>query len=389
MTDTIAWSVRELRTEQGAFAASLDADSLDSGGALHEGTFYVWTPAELRSVLGDDDGRRAADWFGVSETGSFEHGASTLTRRVAGSTTLADEASIRERLLSARAGRPRPGRDDKVVVAWNGWLIAALVEAGQVFERPDWAGLAREAAELIWGLHWVDGRLRRTSRDGVVGGAAAILEDYAAMVSACVWLAEAAAPESPPKLWIERAERLCGVIEEAFGAEDGGLFDTAVDAEALFTRPRDPTDNATPSGLSAAVMALSRLSAYTGDERWRRRAEAAADSAAALVRQAPRFAGWLLADAVTRLRQPAVQVAVVGDPSDPGVPRLARIARRNAPAGSVVVVGNGDQSDVPLLADRVQLDGRPTAYVCRDFVCRLPVTEPDELRAQLEPSPAP
>ncbi len=384
--DTVGWLVRELQTSDGAFAASLDADSLDQGGHSQEGAFYVWTPAELDVVLGPGDGARAAAWFGVGDAGTFERGSSTLTRRGPGADGEAERSpEWTSRLLAAREQRARPGRDDKVVAAWNGWLIASLVEAAAVFERPDWCEVAREAAELVWQRHWTDGRLRRTSRDGVAGQAAGILEDYAALIGAFVRLAEASGPDP----WIGRAEQLAVVIESAFGAEDGGFFDTAADAEALFARPRDPTDNATPSGLSVGVQALTRLADYTGEERWRRRAERAADSAAELVRRAPRFAGWLLAEAVTRLRQPAVQVAVVGEADDPATRRLALIAHREAPAGSIVVIGRPDEADVSLLADRTMLDGLPTAYVCRDFVCRLPVTDPDALRAQLSPSLSP
>ncbi len=352
VAETVSWLSRELRTDGGGFAASLDADSPDPDGHAHEGAFYVWTPAELVEVLGETDGRRAADFYGVSDAGTFEQGASTLTRR--GDDSWPDEPAVRERLFEARAGRPVPARDDKVVAAWNGWLIESLVEAGQVFERPDWVESARAAGESVWAVHWVDGRLRRTSRDGVVGTAAGILEDYAALVGAFVRLAEADGPIP----WIGRAEEVAGVIGEVFEAEDGGLFDTAADADPLYARPRDPTDNATPSGLSATVAALSRLSAYTGDGRWAAQAERAAASAAALVRQAPRFAGWLLADAVSGLLRPPVQIAICLDGSEPeSGAELVRLARRLAPAASVLVSGPPDSPGVPLLAGRSVLDG--------------------------------
>ncbi|MBA8794543.1 hypothetical protein FHX74_002162 [Friedmanniella endophytica] len=390
----VGFLLRELRTPEGGFAASLDADSPGPDGRPVEGAFYVWTPAQLAAVLGDELGARAAAELGVSDVGSFERGTSTLTRRDA--RTLTDDGRwpvVRERLWAAREERARPARDDKVVAAWNGWTVSALVEAAGVFERPDWLDAARTAAELVWRLHWDAGaaggagRLRRTSRDGVAGSAAGLLEDYAALTEACVRLAEVLGPDP----WLGRAEALAAVVLTAFGtgpdgaegAADGGFYDTAADAETLVTRPRDPTDNATPSGTSAAVLALQRLSDLTGELRWQRRAERALDSAAVLVRRAPRFAGWLLAATVTRLRQSAVQVAIAGDPDDPATAALATLARRAAPAGSVVVVGRPDQSGVALLADRPLRDGRPTAYVCRHFVCRLPVTEPAELAEQL------
>ena len=265
------------------------------------------------------------------------------------------------------------------MAAWNGWLLESLVQAGVVCHRPEWIEAAVEAAELLWRVHWVDGRLRRTSRDGAAGTAAGTLEDYAAVALGFTRLAAATADP----VWIERAEQLLSVVKAEFADGAGGFYDTAADAEALYTRPKDPTDNATPSGLSTAVHAFALLAELTGLGDHAERAEAAERSAGALVRQAPRFAGWLLASAVTRFRRPPVQVAVVGAVEDPRRAELAGAASRAAPAGSVVVAGEPDQPGMPLLADRPLLEGRPTAYVCRGFVCRLPVTDVDALLAQL------
>jgi uncharacterized protein len=282
-------------------------------------------------------------------------------------------------LLAARARRSRPGLDDKVVAAWNGWLIDALAVAGMVFERPAWVAAATEAAELIWRLHWDGARLRRTSRVGVVGDAPGILEDYAALAQAFVRLAAVHSDST----WSDRARALVAVIEEQFDDGDGGYFDTAADAEALFTRPADPTDNATPSGLSATVHALRALAEFTGEDAYAERADRAAAGAGRLVRGAPRFAGWLLADAVTRLRQPPVQVAVVGPVDAPEARAMLTAAYRSAPGGSVIVAGSPDAAGLPLLADRTMIGGQPTAYVCRHFVCKLPVTTLADLEAQL------
>ncbi|GAA1836227.1 thioredoxin domain-containing protein [Microlunatus capsulatus] len=374
--ETVGWLVREMRTDEGGFAASLDADSADASGAMEEGTYYVWTPDELRAVLGEEDGRWAAEALGVSAEGTFEHGASTLQR-------LAEPdperwGRVRPALLAARQERPRPGRDDKVVAAWNGWLVDSLVQAATAFDRPDWLEHARAAAALVWDLHRRDGRLRRTSRLGVVGTAPGILEDYAALALAATRLAAALGDTT----WLDRARELLEDVLALFDDAGAGFFDTAADAEQLFARPQDPTDNATPSGLSTAVHALRLFAELTGEDRWAERADRAAASAGGLVRQAPRFAGWLLADAVSRLRSAPVQVAVVG-PAGPERDALATTAHRAAPAGSVVVAGTGDDAGFALLADRTARDGRPTAYVCRHFVCRLPVTSAEELRAQL------
>ncbi|HYI55546.1 MAG TPA: N-acylglucosamine 2-epimerase, partial [Microlunatus sp.] len=267
---------------------------------------------------------------------------------------------------------------DKVVAAWNGWLIHSLVQAAGVFGRPDWLALARQATELIWSRHWVAGRLRRTSRDGVVGEAPGVLEDYAAMIMAAVALAAADADAS----WLARADLLAEVIITEF-ADGDGFFDTAADAESLYLRPQDPTDNATPSGLSTTVHALALLGEATGRTELTERADRAAATAGGLVDRAPRFSGWLLAAAASRLVCPPVEVAIAGDPGDPATAELARIAYRRAPAGSVIMVGAPDTPGLALLADRPLRDGRPTAYVCRGFVCRLPVTDPAALAAQL------
>ena len=377
VVETVEWLVRQLQTPQGAFAASLDADSLDEHGHLEEGAYYVWTPAQLTEVLGDSDGTWAASVFSVTVPGTFEGRASTLQ-------LLADAdpdrlARVRRRLREVRDRRSRPGRDDKVVAAWNGWLVSSLVQASVVSERSDWLATAAAAAETVWQTHWRDGRLVRTSRDGEPGEAPGILEDYAALAEACVALAAALAEST----WLDRARQLLAAVLDRFDDGGSGFFDTADDAEQHYARPQDPTDNATPSGLSAAIRALSAMAELTGEDRYGERAERAAHSAGALARQAPRFAGWLLADAISRTApHTPVQVAVVGTDSGQRS-ELLRVAARGAPAGSVVLGGEPDQPGFALLADRPMLGGRATAYVCRHFVCRLPVTTVEELQRQL------
>jgi uncharacterized protein len=378
VADLAGWLLREMATAEGAFAASLDADSLDETGHPREGAFYVWSPEQLRQVLGQADSDWAAEVFGVTDGGTFEDGLSTLQLR--------DDpdperlADVRSRLLAAREQRPRPGRDDKVVAAWNGWLIDSLVQAAMIFDRPEWLAAAQRAAELLWTLHWDDGRLRRTSLGGLLGSAPGILEDYAALTQGFVRLAAATSNAD----WLERARLLVDVVLVQFDDGKGGFYDTAADAERLYTRPSDPTDNATPSGLSATVHALRLLAELTGEDAYAARADAAVAGAAGLVRQAPRFGGWLLADAVTGQHEHTpFQVAVVGEPEDPGRAVLVRTAYLAAPAGSVIVAGRPDQPGFDLLADRSLVAGHATAYVCRHFVCRLPVTSAEGLAGQL------
>ncbi|MBM7516086.1 thioredoxin domain-containing protein [Nocardioides nitrophenolicus] len=371
-TETADFMLRELRTEQGGFASALDADSpAEPGGHAEEGLFYAWTPAQLIEVLGPTDGAWAAELFGVTEEGTFEHGMSTLQLRhypqdPADRSRLAD---VRRRLLAAREQRPRPARDDKVVAAWNGLAISGLVDAGRRLGRPDYVEAARATAELLERLHVKDGRILRVSRDGVVGAHAGVLEDYGCVASGLLALAQATADGR----WLRLATRLLDTALASFAAADGGFYDTADDAEVLVARPRDPGDNASPSGFSSLVHALVEAHALTGDGRYRDAAERALATVSVLADRAPRFAGWSLAAAVTMLDGP-LEVAVVG-PSGPE--RDALVAKALTLPGAVVVAAEGATEEIPLLAGRTPVDGRPAAYVCRGFVCERPVTEPD------------
>jgi uncharacterized protein len=378
VNDLMGWLLREMRTAEGGFAASLDADSLDDHGRHREGAYYAWNREQLSAALGPRDASWAAEIFSVTEQGTFEDGLSTL--QLLGDPEPERLADVRARLSAFREQRARPSRDDKVVAAWNGWLICSLIDAAMVFNEPTWLESARTAGELLWRVHWVDARLRRTSLAGQVGSAPGILEDYAAFAQACVRLAAATAEP----IWLERARELYAVIASQFDDGRGGFFDTAADAERLYARPQDPTDNATPSGLSATVHALRLLSELTGEDAYTDRAMRAAATAGQLVVQAPRFAGWLLADAISYTgNRPPVQVAIVGASDDPARAELVQRVYQAAPAGSVILAGEPEGAGFALLADRPLIENRPTAYVCQHFVCKLPVTSADDLVAQL------
>ncbi|MFC7494465.1 MULTISPECIES: thioredoxin domain-containing protein [unclassified Nocardioides] len=360
--DVAGFLLAELRTAEGGFASALDADSEGE-----EGTFYVWTPAQLVEVLGPDDGAWAARLLTVTDAGTFERGASTLQ-------LLRDPddedrwADVRRRLLDARSLRERPARDDKVVAAWNGLAISGLCRAGYVDE-------ALAAADLLWRVHLVDGRLRRVSRDGEVGSPAGVLEDHGCVAAGFLDLLQV----TGDPVWLERARHLLDTALERFAAADGGFFDTADDAEALVARPRDPSDNASPSGLSSMVHALSTYAAITGSGRHRDAADAALTTVSVIAEKAPRFAGWSLAAAVAMSGGP-LEVAVVGAESEER-DALERRARRHP--GAVVVVADGPTDDIPLLTGRTAVDGAPAAYVCRDLVCERPVTTVDQLDGAL------
>ncbi|RXS66450.1 thioredoxin domain-containing protein [Streptomyces sp. TM32] len=379
--ETADFLVRELRTDQGGFASALDADSDDGTGRHTEGAYYVWTPGQLRAVLGKEDAEFAAAHFGVTEEGTFEEGASVL--QLPDTEGLVDAervASVRQRLLAAREERPRPGRDDKVVACWNGLAIAALAETGAYFDRPDLIQAATDAADLLVRVH-MDGqaRLHRTSRDGTPGANSGVLEDYADVAEGFLTLASV----TGEGVWVEFAGLLLDTVLLQFTTEDGALYDTAADAEALIRRPQDPTDNATPSGWTAAAGALLSYAALTGSSRHRDAAERALGIVTALAGRAPRFIGWGLAVAEAALDGPR-EVAVVGPPDDPATAALHHAALLGTAPGAVVATGAPGSDEVPLLQDRPLVDGQPAAYVCRHFTCERPTTDPAELTARLQ-----
>ncbi|WP_030746030.1 thioredoxin domain-containing protein [Streptomyces sp. NRRL S-31] len=380
--ETADFMVRELRTAEGGFASALDADSDDGTGRHVEGAYYVWTPEQLRRVLGDDDAELAAQYFGVTEEGTFEHGQSVLQLPQAEGVFDAERiASVKRRLLAERSGRAAPGRDDKVVAAWNGLAVAALAETGAYFDRPDLTEAALGAADLLVRVHLDEhARLARTSRDGRVGPNAGVLEDYADVAEGFLALASV----TGEGVWLDFAGLLLDQVLARFtDPETGGLYDTASDAEQLIRRPQDPTDNAAPSGWTAAAGALLGYAAHTGSEPHRTAAERALGVVKTLGPRVPRFIGWGLAVAEALLDGPR-EVAVVGPSlTDERTAALHRTALLNASPGAVVACGTPDSDEFPLLADRTLIDGAPAAYVCRGFVCDLPVTDPAALRARL------
>ncbi|MFH5209089.1 thioredoxin domain-containing protein [Antrihabitans sp. NCIMB 15449] len=367
--ETAQFLLTDLLTAEGCFASALDADTEGV-----EGSTYVWTPEQLVDVLGPDDGPWAAALFGVTRAGTFEEGASVLQLHHDPDDDARFER-VRGLLRSVRAERPQPGRDDKVVAAWNGMAIVALAEVGAWLERSDWVDAAARCARYLLDRHVVDGRLRRASLGGAVGEAVGVLEDHAWLVTGLLALHQATGELE----WLEHAQQLLDVAIAHFAVSDsaGGWFDTADDAEVLVTRPRDPIDGATPSGASSTAEALLTAAALSDPERSVRYGELAAETlraATVVLARAPRSAGHWLTVAEASLRGP-MQIAIV-DPT--GTSDLVGVTRTLAPGGAVIVVGQ--QDSLPLLADRPLVDGQPAAYVCRGFVCDRPVSTVTELR---------
>ncbi|AJE85336.1 hypothetical protein SLNWT_4960 [Streptomyces albus] len=384
--ETADFMVRELRTAEGGFASALDADSepadAPEGSHAHEeGAYYVWTPQELRAALGDKDAVFAAEYFGVSVQGTFSEGGKgasvlQLPRKDGLMAEAGQIESIRERLLAARAERPAPGRDDKVVAAWNGLAVAALAETGAYFDRPDLVEAAVCAADLLVRLHLDEhARLTRTSKDGRAGTNAGVLEDYGDVAEGFLALAAV----TGEGVWLEFAGFLLDhVLGQFADADSGALFDTATDAEELIRRPQDPTDNATPSGWTAAAGALLSYAAQTGSAAHRTAAERALGVVRVLGPRVPRFIGHGLAVAEALLDGPR-EIAVVGGSGG----ELHRLALLGTAPGAVVAAGGPGSEELPLLADRPLVDGAPTAYVCRGFVCQAPTTSAAVLAEQV------
>jgi uncharacterized protein YyaL (SSP411 family) len=357
------WMLHELGTPEGGFASALDADSEGE-----EGRFYVWTPQQLVEVLGGEDGTWATELFEV--TGTFEHGTSTL--QLPHDPDDHDRFDdVRRRLLAAREQRVRPARDDKVVAAWNGLAISGLVDAGRLLGHEEYVDRALAAGRLLVDVHLVDGRLRRVSRGGKVGTPVGVLEDHGAVAGGFLALCGATGDER----WLRHGLDLLDSALAHFRAGDGGFFDTPDDGERLVSRPRDPGDNASPSGTSATIHALLAAHALTGEARWRDAADVALAGVAELARRAPRFAGWSLA-AAQALVDGAPEIAVVG-PEGPARDELERQARRWP--GAVVALSDGPQEGILLLAGRDAVGGAPAAYVCRGNVCDRPVVSPGKI----------
>jgi uncharacterized protein YyaL (SSP411 family) len=341
--ETCDWMLADLHTAEGGFAASLDADSEGE-----EGRYYVWTPAEV--------GPRAAAIFNVTQRGTFEHGRSVL-QLLADPDDPVAYAEERQRLLEVRGHRVPPGRDDKVVAAWNGLAVAALAECGVLFERPDLVDAAVRCADFLVTTHLLDQRLRRVSRHGVVGEPVGVLEDSGDVAEGLLALHQAT---GEPR-WLDVAQGVLDVAVAHFPDGAGGFYDTADDAEALVRRPQDPTDGATPSGMTALAGALLSSAALTGRGDHREVVERLVHRAGDLIERFPRFAGGSAAVAEAVVAGP-LEIAVVDAPA------LARVARLTCSPGAVVLT----HGESPLLADRPP----GAAYVCRGFVCDAPITDP-------------
>jgi hypothetical protein len=369
--ETLDWALREMRGPEGGFFSALDADSEGE-----EGRFYVWTADELRAVLGDDAPALLSYW-GVDRGPNFE-GRSIL--HVAGEAPAPQVLErARQALYEARSQRVWPGLDDKRLAAWNALMIAALAEAGAVLGRTDYLEAARGCAQFVLqDMTNAEGRLLRTYKDGRAS-LNAYLEDHAFLCEALVVLYEATLETR----WFVEARRLADAIVLRFRDErGGGFFDTASDHEALVVRPRSLEDHPIPSGSSSASFALLRVNAVTADRAYERPALEALGITQQAAARYPQAFGHALQAMHFHLSTPR-EVALVGD----SLEELATVVRRRfRPTTVLAGMAPGDEEAldaIPLLRGREPVDGRPAAYVCENFACRMPVTEPAELEREL------
>jgi hypothetical protein len=358
---TLDYLIRDLRHPGGGFYSSEDADSEGV-----EGRFYVWTPSQIRDVLGD-----AADdviaYYGVTEAGNFEQ-ANILN--LVGERPLAGLDDAKSALLQARSRRVRPGLDDKVISAWNGLAIRAFAEAGAALGEERYLDIARQAAAFVLENLTVGGRLMRSWREGRTS-VAGFLDDHAGMAVGLLTLFAATGEER----WYEGAIGLIHDLDR-FARAAGGFYSTPDDAEGLVKRPTDLTDNPSPSGNALAAEALLLASLYTGNQSWREQSELAIAAAGALVERFPSMVGHHLAVAYSSLD--TRELAIVG----PGWEALANVYWERYRPGMVLATSPTGISAVPLLEGRLA-GGRSRAFLCRRFVCDLPTSDPRMLASQL------
>jgi uncharacterized protein YyaL (SSP411 family) len=363
--ETLDWMLREMRGPEGGFYSALDADSEGV-----EGRFYIWTPAEIREILGDG-AEAVIEFYGVSERGNFE-GANIL-HLPHGVDAPEPEglAEARQALYEARAKRVWPGLDDKRLAAWNALAIGALAEAGAVLGRQDYLDAARQCADFVLDSMTDDGeRLLRTYKDGDAR-LNAYLEDHAFLLEALLTLYESTFEVR----WFERGRALADSTVARFGdPERGGFFSTSADHEELIARRKEIGDHPIPSGNSSAALGLLRLAALTGERDYELQAEGVFALFAKTATLHPESFAHLLRALDFHL-SPIKEVALVGE--DLG--ELAGVVRAAFRPHLVLAGGPESTSVPPLLAGRTTVDAKPAAYVCENFTCRAPVTAVEAL----------
>ena len=386
--EVLDYGLREMTSPEGGFYSATDADSEGV-----EGKFFVWTKTEIESLLADEPAARVfCDYYDVTEEGNWE-GHVILTARAPKSAVAARHSLTVEAveailakgrclLYGARATRIPPSLDDKILTAWNGLMIGAMAEAGRVFGHARYIESAERAASFLWERHRREGRLLRSSRLGVAQGQA-FLEDYAFLANALIDLAEARSEGG--FLWLDRARGLGEQILDLFEAKEGGFYSTSRFNETLLLRHREGHDGATPSANACAALALARLGVHFDRGSFRDKATRAIRAYGVAVERQPRaFPTSLLVQDF--LAQGPVEVVVAGDPADERTKALDSVLAETFLSRRVITRCDGvspASSSEPLLRGKTLVNGGPAVYICRNYACDLPITDPEELRKKL------
>jgi hypothetical protein len=383
--DTLDWALREMRTPEGGFASSLDADSEGE-----EGKFYVWTPAGIEAVLGRQEAALFCGLYGVTPQGNFEHGRSILhleetlaataaARRTDESELRLRAASARARLLQERDRRVRPGRDDKVLADWNALMIGALACAGRVLGEARYTDAAVAAARLVLDRMRVDGRLMHSFAGGRARHAG-LLTDHAALVAALLDLYETTFEPA----WVREARAIADVLIDRFRDDgEGGFYLTPRDHEPLLARTRESNDGATPSGAALLALAFPRLAALTGEEAYGRHAGATLRLYRDRVERVPAAFGMMLCAMDAHLDGDR-QIVLAGRRGDPRLRPFLEQVRGVFDPNAVVALADPDDgaaADLALLRGKAPVDGAPAAYRCEAGTCRPPVVSPSDIFA--------
>ncbi|MCJ7567230.1 MAG: thioredoxin domain-containing protein [Anaerolineales bacterium] len=386
----LGFLMREMRHSSGGFYASLDADSEGE-----EGIFYLWTPAEIREAVQDPArAKLALDAFGVTEEGNFE-GVNILylptkLEAVAERIGLPEQelleqlSKIKQELLKARSNRERPATDDKVLTSWNGLTLAVLAEAARVSGRAEYLSAAQQLADFLLTRLYVDGKLMRSWREGKAQHSA-YLEDHAALGEGMLALYQV----DFNNRWFRASVKCAEEILAHFSDPAGGFFDTRDDHEKLISRPKSIQDTPIPSGNSLAVSLLLKLAALNGDEHYAENASTALRNVVTTAERMPSsFAAWL--NALDFALGPQLQLALIGEHADEKFQMLMQVSDQPYLPRMVRAGGQRHEEGAPaLLSNRDPLDGSPTAFLCQGFACKLPTTDPDQLKKLISESGTP
>jgi uncharacterized protein YyaL (SSP411 family) len=373
--ETLDFIAREMRAPNGAFYSTQDADSEGV-----EGKFYVWSLEEFSKVTGDD-AELLARYFDVTEHGNFEEQnilnvsrEPELFGKLEGVSVQDLERKIeaaKKKLYAKREKRIHPGRDEKVLTDWNGMMLRAFAEAAAHFGRDDYRAIAEGNARFLLNTMWDGARLLHSFKDGRARFNA-YLDDYANFADGLFALYELTFDQA----WLDAATQVTDrMIAQFWDAEGGGFHFTGNDHETLIARTKDFFDNATPSGNSVAADVLLRLAALLDRKDYREKGENVIDSAAGLLKQYASGFGRMLA-AVDFYVGPSKEIAITGDPG----PFLSILRKQYLPR---TVIAAGTDGNIALLQNRPMLDGKPTAYICENFACKQPVTDPAAFEQQL------